>query len=270
MYFGGVVSALAETETLEVITLNHQPAETLIPLIEPLVGDTGVVTGRNNQLILRTTPDRLTQIRTLLKQLDTPRQRLLISVQQIYEDQDQQQTVSVSKNVSLGSDPSVIDNKQQRVDVELEKRTAQRGDNLHQQIQVLNGSEAFLQVGETIPYAEQVAIDNPVYSNSNGHYSNNYAIGSKPVTSGFYVRPQVHGDWVTLEIAPHRAQESAQAGGRITKQQVATTVTGRLGEWLEVSKLDVQNQRNDQAIVRSTQRIDQTNRRILVKIDRLQ
>lgn len=270
IYVGSVTSALAVTDTLEVITLKHQLAEALIPLVQPLVGDTGVVTGRNDQLIVRTTADRLAQVRTLVKQLDTPPQRLLISVKQLQGNQTQRQAVGISGTLSLGRDVSVIDNdhKQQKLPMGLKKRTTRRGDNLQQQIHVLDGSEAFVEMGEAIPYVAEY-VDSPYPDSFSGAYHGHYDIRSQSVTSGFYVRPQVHGDWVTLQILPRRARESAHGGGRVSTQQAATTVTGRLGEWLEVTSLRVENQRNDQTIIHSTQTMDRSNQRILVKVDRL-
>lgn len=269
VFFGFFISALAQTDTFEVITLRHRPAEALIPFIQPLMGDTGVVTGRNDQLILRAKADRHAQIRTLVKKLDTPPLRLLVSVQQLQGNAVQHDAASLRGDAYLSSNPSVIDNEQgqQTFRVELEKRTVRRGDNLHQQIQVLAGSEAFIQMGEQIPSVGYVSRVDSIYPI--GHYGGEYDIQSELVSNGFYVRPQVHGDWVTLEILPNREQPSSSGGGRIIKQQLATSVTGRLGEWLEVSHIGIQNHRNNQAVVHSTQVMDNTNRRIFVKVDRL-
>lgn len=57
------------------------------------------------------------------------------------------------------------------------------------------------------------------------------------VTTGFYVRPRVSGDRVTLEIGPQRDLLSRQSPGSVDVQSMATTVSGRLGEWMDVGEI---------------------------------
>jgi hypothetical protein len=52
------------------------------------------------------------------------------------------------------------------------------------------------------------------------------------VGRGFYAVPRVNGQRVTLDIS----QQSASQGGygSINQQRLSTTVSGRLGEWIEL------------------------------------
>jgi hypothetical protein len=52
------------------------------------------------------------------------------------------------------------------------------------------------------------------------------------VGRGFYAVPRVNGQRVTLDIS----QQSASQGGygSINSQRLSTTVSGRLGEWIEL------------------------------------
>ena len=74
------VGARAEQTTLEMLALQHRPAAELIPIIHPLVGNQGAVTGTGYQLIVRATPANLAQIRKALRVLDTAPRNLLITV----------------------------------------------------------------------------------------------------------------------------------------------------------------------------------------------
>ncbi len=58
--------------------------------------------------------------------------------------------------------------------------------------------------------------------------------GYQQLGTGFYVRPRVHGEQVTVEINPSRQRESLEGRGQITTQSLHTTVSGRLGEWLAI------------------------------------
>ena len=55
---------------MEVIQLRNQTAEELIPIIRPLLGDEGVVTGSGYKLIVRAPAHRIEEIRKLLDEID--------------------------------------------------------------------------------------------------------------------------------------------------------------------------------------------------------
>lgn len=82
--FGLVLLALssfaAAQDALEVIPLRHRTAEQVIPVRRPLLAPGGALTGRHNQLIVRTTPSNLAQLRGVLEAIDRPARRLAISV----------------------------------------------------------------------------------------------------------------------------------------------------------------------------------------------
>ena len=52
--------------------------------------------------------------------------------------------------------------------------------------------------------------------------------------TGFYVTPRVSGDRVTLEISTARDRLRNPNTGAISVQHVGTTVSGQLGEWMEI------------------------------------
>lgn len=264
---GLLLNTQAYSDDVEVITLHHRSAEDLIPLLQPLVGETGVVSGRGDQLLLRTTPERLSQIRTLLTQLDRPPRRLRISVQQLSHAEDQQRNGAVRGSLQYRADgPKDADGGSTWLHGEAKERSTRRADRLLQQVQVLDGNEAYIQVGKDIPQVRSIELVNPAYPDGDvsGGY---YGIQRRTVTSGFYVRPRVHGDWVTLEIAPQREQQAPRGGGRIDTHQVATTLTGPLGEWLELGRVRSDDRVTDQEVIRSTRFEDQREARILVKVE---
>ncbi|NJN46309.1 MAG: hypothetical protein HC808_07345 [Candidatus Competibacteraceae bacterium] len=81
------------------------------------------------------------------------------------------------------------------------------------------------------------------------------------------MRPRLQGDRVTLEISPHRQRETAD--GWVETQSLYTTVTGRLGEWLEVGASDEQSTSRNHAITgyRNETRLDE--HRIQLKVELL-
>ena len=67
---------------LEMIQLNYRTAEELIPILQPLVSGGGSLTGVSDQLIVKTTPDNLAEIKHILAGIDKAARRLMITVKQ--------------------------------------------------------------------------------------------------------------------------------------------------------------------------------------------
>ena len=93
---------------------------------------------------------------------------------------------------------------------------------------VRQGKPALIEIGQSVPVAERRVkgggIDPRLYN----------TITYKDVTTGFRVLPRVSGSIVTLEISPQRAAPSAQGGGSCDIAQMHTTVSGTLGEWIDI------------------------------------
>lgn len=67
---------------MEIIPLKHRLTNDVIPIVRPLVVPGGTVTGSNNQLIIRSTPANLAEIKRVLSSIDAPPRQLKISVRQ--------------------------------------------------------------------------------------------------------------------------------------------------------------------------------------------
>src|SRR5436309_13426853 len=67
-------------QTLEVIPLRHRTLDQVLPALQPLVEPGGALTGQSGQLIVRTSPANLAEIKRALEAIDRPPRRLQISV----------------------------------------------------------------------------------------------------------------------------------------------------------------------------------------------
>lgn len=258
-----LLPAYGQQDRIEVINLRNRFAEDLIPLLQPVVGSQGVVTGRHNQLIVRASPDKIAQIRQLVGQLDTAPKNLLISVRQAGTDKGSRTRLGASGSVEVGDQGRVIigGNPRGGVDVRVNQGNTRRNDNVIQQVQVLDGSEAYIRTGQEIPRTERYITQ---YGGIRQEYRSNYY---QPVTTGFYVRPRLSGDQVTLEINPQRQRESLRGRGVIETQNLSTMVSGRLGEWLELGGVNQSSQSQSSGLLRYGQSQEQQNRRIQIKVE---
>ena len=243
---------------LDVIELKHRSAEEVLPIIRPLLDKGDVASGMNYQLILRTSPHNLEEIRKLLESIDVAPRRLKITVLQNADSETVARLTGVSGNVGLGGGARVVvpdsgdsgglnvelGQGQDRLKARVISTRSLEDERNTQQLQVLEGNRALVRSGQSVPVPQRQVIQNQWGTQVID--STQY----QEVGSGFYVLPRVSGDRVTLEIS---AQNDAIVPGdgnypatRI--QQTSSTVSGRLGEWLEVSGSGLQKNGDDSTL----------------------
>jgi len=268
-----VAQAHADTTVVEVIALQHRTAEEVIPLPEPFVGPEGAISGVSSQLIIRATAENLAQIKEILAKIDTAPRRLLITVRQNVTREQLDRELAASGNVTIGDHGRVIVRDSgspegatagyRRGQDQVSGRASsastlqQAGDT--QQVQVLEGSQAFIQAGTSVPYPERTVVRE--------HRGVTVTRGTtyRDVTSGFYVLPRVSGDQVILEISPQRATLGEQ--GRINIQGASTRVSARLGEWIELGGIAQDTSERRTGIASASSRTGTERRGIFVKVD---
>lgn len=267
----GVVSA---QERVEVITLSYRTAEQMIPLIQPLVGKDGAVTGMQNKLIIRTSAANLAQIKQVIASLDSMPRKLMITVRQNTSRDALAQEARVYGSVGgpharvtlpdtpgtaggrieAGNDRNTVGAKVNSTRDIADSRDTQR-------IQVLEGNTAYIQVGQSVPYRGHT-----VYRNAGGTTvveDTSY----RDVASGFAVVPRVTGDQVTLEINPQH--NTLGPRGTVNVQQASSVVSGRIGEWIELGGVGQQATREGSGTVYSTQSASSDNRSIFVRVEEI-
>lgn len=262
---------------LEVITLRHRSAEDVLPIIRPLLDKDGVASGMNYQLILRTSPHNLAEIRKLLESVDVALRRLRITVVQDVDGETARRLIEVSGSVGVGHDAraSVRGGKGDRgLTVEagrgddtmrarvLDTRSSEE-DRKTQHVLVLEGTRALVSTGQSVPFRQRRVERSPW--NVRVEESTQY----RDVVSGFYVLPRISGDRVILEIS---AQNDALAAGSRERpsasiQQVTATVSGRLGEWLELGDISQQATDDGSTLSARSSASAREHRSVLLKVE---
>ena len=271
---GSGMNAFAQ-EQVEVITLNYRNAEQMLPLIQPLVGRDGAVSGIQNRLVIRTTPDKMAQIKRVIASVDTQPRRLMITVRQNTNRDALAQESSVFGSVGtqrgrvtlpeIPGDAGArveIGNRRSRIGAQVSSTRDIENSAEVQRVQVLEGNAAFIRAGQSVPYPTRTIIRDgrgtTVVEESR----------FQDVTSGFYVLPRVSGMQVTLEIDPQRNTLGRQ--GAVNVQQASTVLSGRIGEWIELGGVGQQGTNSGSGTVYSTQDTSNDNRSIFVKVEEVQ
>jgi type II secretory pathway component GspD/PulD (secretin) len=263
----------AQQTTLEVITLNYRNAEQVIPVLKPLLAPHGTITGLNDRLVVRTTPENLAELKQVLATIDAAPRRLLISVRQDAELDRSRRGGQVSGQVDIGDNATVrmpgrptppgATVRADGVRAKVYSSESASTDRVSQQVQVIEGGRALIRVGQSVPMRSREVIDTP------GGRRVLDASDYRDVDTGFYVVPRVAGDRVTLEIST--AADTLQSGqrGAVDVQRVQAVVTGRLGEWIELGGLGQQSLQRDSEILGRSSDARRDDRRVLVKVDEI-
>jgi type II secretory pathway component GspD/PulD (secretin) len=270
--------ASGQTTVVEVIPLRYRTAQEMLPILQPMLAREGSLSGFQGQLVVRTTPANLEEIKRILASVDTAPRQLLITVRQDADISSERSAVQVSG--SVGGDrgrvtvpgnhdsrggTAVLREGDDRLRLHVIEGRRNESDSNTQSVRVLEGREAFVRVGQSVPVrgrevrrtvvggqvVEQV-VDSTQY---------------RDVATGFYVLPRVSGDRVTLDISPQRESLSRQVPGGVSVQSVVTTVSGRIGEWMEIGGIGQDASGQQTVLLGRSVSTTRDSRRVQVKVD---
>lgn len=244
--------AMAEEAVIEVISLQNRPAAEIQPLLMPLLDANDAVTGDGFNLIIKASPERLENIRSIVEHLDTRLHNLMISVLQSSNKSAEQlnaeafvvATPSTLRMHGMSGDTRDFDS----------RRTAQ-------QLRTLEGQPAHIQVGQIRP-VETVTIYNRGY----GYPGVAINTELQEASTGFAVIPRLQSNnEITLDIAPW----SDQFLGRnwIATQSIQTSIRARLGEWIEIGSIGQQEKTDRRGFSGFNYSTHDNERKILIKVD---
>jgi type II secretory pathway component GspD/PulD (secretin) len=209
-------------QSVEIIELHGKSAEEVIPVLRPLLEPGGTISGMNNQLFLRASPRNRADIKRALEALDKPARQLVIQVSTQRQADDSSRGGSVDGQVVIGTRSRV------NADARVWDTRSARSDRSGQMIRVLEGNAAFIQIGDTLPIPMRQVVVGP------GGAIVNETVVYQDIGRGFYALPRVNGQRVTLDISQHADGVGQYGPGSVHTQRLSTTVSGYLGEWIEL------------------------------------
>lgn len=214
----GMVAA----QQLEIIELKSQTVDQVLPILLPLVEPGGTLSGTNNQLFLRASPKNRAEIKRALAAIDKPMRRLIIRVAENRQAEDAERGGAANGQVVLGS------TRRSNVEARVWDTKSVRGESAGQMVQTVEGGQAFIQIGRSLPIPMRQVVIGP------GGAVINESVLYRDVGRGFYATPRVNGNRVTLDITQQADRPAGYGRGTIDTQRLSTTVSGRLGEWIEL------------------------------------
>ena len=132
------------------------------------------------------------------------------------------------------------------------------------QVQALEGSPAYIAVGQSIPVPIETVTRTPY-----GHEVRR-STEFRDLNTGFSVVPRLIGDRVVLEIEPQRETQGAYGPGSANVQRISTTASGRLGEWFELGGISNTSVQEGNHILSSRGSGERGSRSVWVKVEEIQ
>lgn len=256
---------------LEVIPLRHRTVEEVIPVLQPMVARDASLSGMRGQLIVRTTPANLEEVKRILASIDVAARRLQITVAQAVAGQGERRGAEISGSVGSGDARLNVPGTgrpppRDGVEARIYDNRASENVRVMQTVQVLEGRSAYVQTGQSVPQRGRTVTRSVV----GGRVVEQVVDGVdyRNLDTGFYVTPRLSGDRVTLDISTQREAPGGRPGA-VDVQRVNATVSGRLGEWLEVAATSEERSTQRDALLGRGGASRSENRSVLLKVDEL-
>lgn len=266
----------AQQSVLEVIDLKYRSAEQIVPMLKPLLAPDGTISALQNRLIVRTTPQNLAELRKVLDAVDTMPKRLVISVRQAAAGTGLASEAEVSGSIGTDGARVTVPGSRSKQGATAQVR---KGDNVArarvfssqsaatdrgvQSVQVLEGNEAVIRIGQSVPIRNRSVIQTPQGAQISE------SVEYRDADTGFRVRPRVNGDQVTLEISSRRDTLADPNSQTFNVQRVDTVVSGRLGEWMEIGGMDQSRVQTDGGTVSRRSGSFSDDRKVFLKVEQI-
>ncbi len=247
------VVGIVPADTLHVIELRHRPAAEIEPVVRPLLRADEGLSATGYQLILRASESRRVEIERIVRTLDVAPRQLTVTVRQTVARDEQRRRDAVSGEIGIGSRGNVIvgdkppssTDGQDSVRYRGQRQTSTASEAQLQTLRVQDGKSAFIRIGQSQPAIERIVV-----LTGRGPVLAERGVQLRDFTTGFDVLPRVRGDTVELEITPRLAGPKA-AEGVFRFQELRTTVSVHLGEWIDLGALVTQSSDVHRAILES-------------------
>lgn len=219
-----LVPLLSTARELEIIPLQHRLVAEVLPLLRPLLAPDGTLTGNGNQLIIRTTPANLAEIKLALAGIDIPLARLRIAVAQARNDQPgvsgsggwvRYRVTGAASELALGTSSVTTQGRDDQQVV--------------QSVLTMDGQPAYINVGQITPVPVVLG-----YGLAPGALVGIGGSSLQTASTGFYVTPHLRQDSVWLSLDSRLERFVPDGSNTITSNTSSVNLSARLGEWVVV------------------------------------
>ena len=256
--------AAALTQEMQIIDLHYRRAEQVIPILQPLLDPGDALTGMDDKLFVRASPATLSRVMQAIEAVDRPQRQLLITVGQGSVTEVAAADVRGSATISNG-EVSVGVNRPPGSDTSVQVVASGRRQQANMRnvssVRAIEGMEAYVAVGQQVPFSSTQVTPGwggPVVTQSTTY---------RDVSTGFYATARLDGDTITLAISPRQQSWDRAHGGTIHTAGTDSTVTVRLGEWIELGAVRESGSSSDGGLLAWGRHTSQSQYSTWLKVD---
>lgn len=245
-------------EKIETIQLNHRLASEVLPEVQAFLPKSAAARAYNEIIIIKADSAVIDDIKQLIIKLDTPPQRLRVSLLKTDEVLTEQQRNPLSAALEFNRDTTSSG-------VSLRRWSTNKSQNKERnfQAQGIAGKPMLIMMGQEIPQQEQY-----LYFSQFGGVEIQSNTSYISLQNGFQaVATILPNNQVIIAIHPHFSSLSPR-NGTLTQSEVISTVTGAAGSWIELGQLDNEKNLEKQSST-SYHTHRQQQQTIYIKVDQL-
>lgn len=272
------VTPAADRMVTEIYTVGFRPVDEIVALVRPLVPTPGTVVAYHDKLVVKATETTQAEVKRILAEVDRAPVNLVVSVRHTLDAEVQRdldrvfariEGADASASVGREPDPSQgglrveVGNADSVAGARIVRTQRSGSDRDVHSVRLLEGQEAFVQTGVSVPTPEQRLAITGIGVVARG------GVRYRDVTKGFFVRPRLTPSGVSVEISTHRNTLGRGGGGTFDVRSSATTVSGALGRWMQVAGVSETSKRSATGIAHATRSRARDDYNVYLKVDRV-
>ncbi|MGD9592414.1 MAG: secretin N-terminal domain-containing protein [Candidatus Berkiella sp.] len=265
-----------------VITLNNRAPQDVINALTPFLEKGGQIKAFENQLIIQSTASNIEALKAIIAKIDVAPTKLMITVSNGHDKPSEITSISPNGTVTFGDEPNGPHN--------LDISTTRESDTQVSSVPVDSGNVAFIKTGVTIPLIQEQYAGGASYQrdaqisgqgglggsfNGEDHargvagaVDNSYEY--KNLANGFYVKPQIVGKDVKLELSTMNDQPTGTIGdttqAAYTTFKAQTVITVPMSKWTYLGGNESQDRSNSTTTYHTRSR-DTSQKSLWLRVD---
>ncbi len=258
---------------IKVLTLRHVAPDKVLPLVRELLDGSGKISHWENRLIVNASEEEIATIEEVLRQIDVApvMVRITVCAENRHAQAGNRIGVAVLQTGEKGRAASGGEHGSSGAGLPLGGGGRRLGNAVQEEeyhLRVRDGGQGFIMMGESVPYVRELLFF------ARRHAGYGQSIDFQAINTGFWVRPVLEGDYVTLDIRPHlegfQKNSSGVAGlpSILELQALVTTVRIPLGQWVDLGGILRESDEISRAIVNWRAGNAREEKTVWVKVER--
>jgi type II secretory pathway component GspD/PulD (secretin) len=228
----------AASAEIKVLTLRHVAPDKVLPAVRELLNGTGKISHWENRLIVNASAEEIATIEEVLRQIDVAPVMVRITVRTENRHAQAGNRIGVAVlqtrepgRAASGGEPGPSGT---GLPPAGGRRLGNAVEEAEYYLRVRDGGQGFILMGQSVPYVRELLVL------ARRHAGYGQSIDFQAINTGFWVRPVLEGDYVTLDIRPYlegfQKTSSGVAGlpSVLELQALVTTVRIPLGQWVDL------------------------------------